>query len=172
MDTTILDDDRLDAAVLALCAGSPLLRQALDRGLFLADMATFAETGAALTGSTYVRAAKGPGSLDLDAALRLLVAQGRLKRTEERRYGLVLVCFLSIEPYDLRALSEAEIELLATVGRHVRGGHEPTMARLLVDETVGSFAQGEEIPYDSAWELLPFEPTILDRPGMREPAFA
>lgn len=172
MDTTILDDDRLDAAVLALCAGSPLLRQALDRGLFLADMATFAETGAALTGSTYVRAAKGPTSLDLDAALRLLVAQGRLKRTEEYAYGYLMVSFLSIEPYDLRALSEAEIELLATVGRHVRGGREPAMARLLVDETVGSFAQGEEIPYDTAWELLPFEAPIRERQGIREPAYA
>lgn len=172
MDTTILDDDRLDAAVLALCAGAPLLRQALDRGLFLADMATFAETGSALTGSTYVRGAKGPASLDLNAALRLLVAQGRLKRSEEHSYGHVQVSFLSIEPYDLRALSEAEIELLGTVGRYVRGGREPTMARLLVDETVGFFAQGEEIPYDSAWELLPFEAPAGERQGMREPTFA
>lgn len=172
MATTILDGDKLDAALLALCAGTPLLRQALDRALFLADMTTYAERGHALTDMGYVRGKAGPAPENLDASLRLLVAQGRLKRTEEHAHGHSMVSYLSIEPYDLGSLAEAEIELLATVGGFVRGRREPALSRLLVDETVGSFAIGEEIPYDCAWELLPFESPVRERRDVRDLAFA
>lgn len=168
----ILDGDKLDAAILALCSSTELSRGALDRALFLADMAGFAETGRPITGSSYLRGRNGPVSADLDAAIRLLVAQGRLKRDAIESYGQAVVSYLSIEPYDLGALSEDEIETLGSVGSHVRGRRDARWARLLVDETVGSFALGEAIPYDCAWELVPFETASEGRTGHPVPAMA
>lgn len=156
---TILDGDKLDAAILALCSSTELSRQALDRGLYLADMVRFIDVGHPLTGTTYVRQQAGPVPQDVASATRLLVAQGRLKRTESFHYGIHHVTFLSIEPFDLGSLSEREVELLGAIGRFVRGGRDAAFSELMVDETVGHFGIGEEIPYPTAYWLVPVEVT-------------
>jgi hypothetical protein len=156
--TPSLDRRKLKAAVLFVCSrckSGELGRIALHKILFLADMLTFAETNAPLTGAIYQKHGFGPAAKELGSVLRELKTEGLLKVTDVRKHGFDFEDFEANGTLAPGVLSNNETALLDDIIAFVCHGIRGALNELHPELSWQGMPNGWTIPYFTAlgWQV-------------------
>jgi uncharacterized phage-associated protein len=161
-----LDREKLKDAILVIasrCPPAELGNVKLHKALYFADMLFFLREGRPLTGVQYIKQKFGPVARHLTAMVGELVAEGRLKVTEEEYYGLLKKSYLPTAKHEPAHLSKQEVSLLHDMADFVRGSSAKEISEFSHNAAWEAADLGEVIPYFTALRLLPVEVSDSDR---------
>lgn len=148
--------------VCSRCEPEELGRVKLHKVLYFADMLHFLDTARPLTGVPYQKQEFGPTAKYLAWALAELGKEGRVEVSERSYYGYTKTDFRSVDAPSSHKLSNAEIQLLNDVMDFVCTRTAKEISELSHNAAWQMFKMGEEIPYYSAFFIIPTETTDED----------
>lgn len=153
------DREKLKALVLyacSKCSPSDLGATKLHKVLYFSDMLAYANKGVPITGATYRKRPHGPTCDALLGAVRDMQADGQIAIETENYYGFAKKAYLPLVQPDPSRFTADE---LATIDEVIDFVCKSNSAR-----TISEFSHnraweiaefGEELPYISAFHLLP-----------------
>ncbi len=145
-----VDMAKLQAAILHICASTApdeLGKVKLHRILYYADMLHYSETGAPLTGATYVKQEFGPAVKELAAALQTLERDGAIQIRQRKYYGFAKTDFIAASKPRANRLNAAERTLLDDMTAFVCQHTAREISEISHNAAWQLAAMGEEIPY-------------------------
>ncbi|MCG8504942.1 MAG: SocA family protein [Sphingomonadales bacterium] len=135
----------------------------LHKVLYFSDMLHFLDTGCPLTGESYYKNKFGPTSRHLRPTLTAMVDAGHLSESTVEHFGYPKKQFQSLTKPDVSRLSSAEIATISMVTDFVCKKHTARSISDLSHNRAWQLAEmGEEIPYYTAFQMIPVEPTDED----------
>ncbi len=133
----------------------------LNKTLWYSDTNRYIETGASITGETYVKREFGPASQHILQAIADLVREGKIAVRNAEYFGYNKKEYVALKRPDLSCFSAGEISLADDMIQMVCCGHTAKSISLVThDEAYNSAAMNEEMPYCSV--LLRPEPLTSD----------
>lgn len=158
------DREKFKAVVHYLCrhAGDDFGRIKLHKALYFADMLNFVDKNEPLTGVGYVKQQFGPTARHLKWALDELVRNGSLRVAQDDYFGLPKYVFQSLREPTSNRLSGNDRALLDEVLKFIGSQSATAISELSHNEAWHAFAIGDEIPYETAYWLIPVEITDED----------
>lgn len=135
----------------------------LHKILYFSDMLRYLDSGSPLTGETYFKNKHGPTSRHLTQVLRTLTSQNKLSVETKDYFGYPKRAFTSLEDPDMSKFSDAEISLIDMVANFVCKKHTASSISELSHNRAWELAEpGEDLPYFTAFQMVPVEPTEDD----------
>jgi uncharacterized phage-associated protein len=126
-------------------------------------MLHFLKEGKPLTGVDYLKQKFGPVARHLTAALSSLQSEGRLRISEEERFGLYKKSYVPLTKYEPKLLNSDEQTLILEVLEFVRGKSAKEISEISHTAPWEMVELGEVIPYYTALRLVPDEIEDEDR---------
>lgn len=149
--------------VASQCAPSELGKVKLHKILYYTDMLQYLSTGESVTGGSYQKQQFGPVARHLTWAIDELCRRGRLKVESRDYYGYRKLDLISQSSVDAcQQFSNAELSLLNDVIEFVTARSAKEVSEISHNEAWSAVEMGEEIPYFSAFGLVPSEITDED----------
>lgn len=148
--------------VCAKCTPRELGMVKLHKILYFADMLHFLDTGQPLTGAPYLKQTFGPTAKPLLSVLSDLETKGRLSLKDVDYFGFVKKEFHVLRGTEAVNLSEGEVALIDDVIDFVCARSAREISELSHTDAWQLAKIGEEIPYYTAYYLLPSETTDDD----------
>jgi len=145
----------LDALVHYICARcenpAKLGATKLNKVLWYSDVFAFAETGASITGATYIKRQFGPVPKDIIASRIRLQNSGAIVERHASVYDYNQVQFVAVKKPDISKFSATQISLVDGVITAICANHTAASISNLSHDYIWESAQiGEEIPMAAA----------------------
>ncbi len=146
-----LEMRKLEEAIHYICARATdsLGAVKLNKILYYSDMVHYATTGAAITGATYAKQAKGPVPKQVLPAIDNLVRAGRLAVQNVSYFDLVKREFTTYGETDLSVFSNEEIACLDHFIDHIGELSAKRISDISHTIIWKAADMGETLPYDS-----------------------
>ena len=157
------DRAKLRAAILHTCRATDpdkLGAVKLHKVLYFLDMIHYAQTGSAVTGSTYRKRPFGPTCVQLLPTLRDMAKEGLLEIRQVEFYGHLKTEYHATANKEAGVLNESELAVLDEVIDFVCQRHSAKSISDYSHKLPWEMAEfGEVIPYSTALLLYPVEVT-------------
>lgn len=148
-----LDQRKLEEAVHFICSTTTVADRLgatkLNKILYYADMLSFAETGNAITGATYVKRQRGPVPKEILRAIDKLKYQNRLQTKDVSVFDFTRREFEVSGTTDLKIFSSSEIETLTRTIRFVCDHTAEEISDVSHTIIWQSADMGEILPYET-----------------------
>ena len=160
------DRAKLKAAAHYICSRlqpKELGNVKLHKILYFADMLSFCDSGAPLTGADYIKQSFGPTARHLTAVLEELASEQQIKIEKRTFYGFEKRDYISLTEPNRAILGNSAIELLDSVIEFARDRSASELSELSHDVAWQAADMGERIPYAAVYGWQPEEITDEDR---------
>jgi hypothetical protein len=146
------DKEKFKGLVHYICwkcdAPSKLGAIKLNKILWFADIQSFAETGAPITGAAYVKRRLGPVPKPILPALREMEIENVIRIEEVEYYGRSKKQYISLVEPNLSLFSPEQLRLVDAVLHTITHGHTANSVSEATHDDIWKLAnEGEEIPY-------------------------
>jgi hypothetical protein len=125
----------------------------LQKILWNSDRSAYLKLGSTISGASYVKMPEGPATPTLDAALKELELEKKIKIRTTANGSFTQYMFLSLEEASDRLLTKQQIRLIDSWIRYASDKTAKQLSKESHDLTWDVYAMGEEIEMESS--LLP-----------------
>jgi len=145
------------------CGPDHLGNVKLHKVLYFSDMFAYIRKGHPISGETYIKQQFGPTARHLGLALRELQSEGAVTITEVDYFGFRKKEYRAARAPDLRAMQDrGEVELVNAVCDLLMDKSAREVSELSHGVPWQVAGMGQEIPYHTAFSLMPTEVTDED----------